>query len=226
MPGKLYGVGVGPGDPELLTLKALRLIKECDVIAVPGEKPSESIAYRIAKEACPEIADKEQLMISTPMTKDKELLENEYKRNARKIELLLNKGKTVVFVTLGDPTIYSTYIYFHRIVTADGYPAEIINGVPSFCAAASTIGDSLVDREMQLHIIPASYQYDDALDMSGARIFMKAGSSLCNLKKKLESRDCKAVMVENCGLPEERIYMNKNEFPENGSYFSVVVVKE
>ena len=74
MEGRLYGVGVGPGDPELITLKAIRVMEECEMIAIPGENPQKSVAYTIAKEACPCISKKEHLMITTPMTKDKMIL--------------------------------------------------------------------------------------------------------------------------------------------------------
>ena len=71
MEGRLYGVGVGPGNPELITLKAIRVMEECEMIAIPGENPQKSVAYTIAKEACPCISKKEHLMITTPMTKDR-----------------------------------------------------------------------------------------------------------------------------------------------------------
>ena len=90
MAGKLYGIGVGPGDPELMTIKALKTMKACDVIAIPGKNPSESVAYRIAEGAYPEINEKEQLLITTPMTKDLKVLNDAYKKGAEAIEKLLD----------------------------------------------------------------------------------------------------------------------------------------
>jgi len=226
MTGKLYGVGVGPGDPELLTLKAVRLIKECDVIGIPGESAEKSVAYQIAKKACPDIEKKEHIQFETPMTKDKALLEESYRKAADDVEALLDSGKDVAILTLGDPTIYSTYIYLHRIVRGDGYDADIVNGVPSFCAVSARLGDSLVDRDEQLHIIPASYQNEEAMNLSGSRIFMKAGSKYSDLREQLKRKNCKTAMIENCGMDDEKIYDDLKQFPEKASYFSIIIVKD
>ena len=94
MTGILFGTGIGPGDPELMTLKAVRLIRENDTIAVPGEKPEESIAYQIAVQAVPELAEKELVAIPMPMTKNAKELEENHRRGAEKIEELLDAGKT------------------------------------------------------------------------------------------------------------------------------------
>lgn len=226
MEGKLFGVGVGPGDPELMTLKAVRVLKESDVIAIPGEHPEKSIAYMIAKEACPWIVEKEHLLITTAMTKQADVLNKGYERAAENIEQLLQQGKRVALLTLGDPTIYSTYIYVHRIVTEHGYEAEIISGVPSFCAAAARTGDSLVDRDMQLHVIPASYQNEKALELEGTKIFMKAASRFEALRDTIIEKNCNAVIIENCGMENEKIYRDKEEYPDEAGYYTIVVVKE
>ena len=90
MPGCVYGVGVGPGDPELMTLKAVRILKAADVIACPGKTPEESTAYKIAVRAVPEIAGKERLSLSVPMTKDQSVLEKEHILYPRAIELFVD----------------------------------------------------------------------------------------------------------------------------------------
>lgn len=226
MAGKLYGIGVGPGDPELVTLKALRMMKECDVIAIPGKNPTESVAYKIARGAFPEIDQKEQLLVATPMTKDLSVLNEGYALGAKAIEKLLDEGKDVGLLTLGDPTIYSTYIYIQRNVTADGYEAEIINGIPSFCAVSAKFGNSLVDRDEPLHVIPASYQVEDSLKLPGTKVLMKAGSKLAQVKQALKENGCSAVMIENCGMEDERIYRSTEEIPDAGSYYSLTIVKE
>ena len=111
MKGTLYGIGVGPGDPELLTLKALRLIKEADVIALPGEEPKETVAYKIVEGAYPELSEKTLLPVPMPMTKAPELLEKYHSEGTALVKKVLDEGKNVAFLTLGDPTVYSTYIY-------------------------------------------------------------------------------------------------------------------
>ena len=182
MTGILFGTGIGPGDPELMTLKAVRLIRENDTIAVPGEKPEESIAYQIAVQAVPELAEKELVAIPMPMTKNAKELEENHRRGAEKIEELLDAGKNVVFLTLGDPTVYSTYLYVHRRVLEDGYDARIVSGVTSFCAAAASLSEGLVENSEELHVIPASYQIEDALELSGTKVLMKAGKKMPAVK--------------------------------------------
>ena len=127
--GILYGVGVGPGDPELLTLKAQRILREADVIAVPDKGTGEKTALAIIG---PLTEGKPLLYCAAPMTRDPARLEAAYEENAHQIAALLNEGKTVAFITLGDPSIYSTYLYTHRRVQAMGCEAKLIPGVPSF----------------------------------------------------------------------------------------------
>ena len=226
MKGKLYGIGVGPGAPELLTLKALRLIKTCPVIGIPGKDPTKSVALEIAGGAYPEIADKELLMIETPMTKDMDVLNEGYRKAANLIEGVRDKGKDVAVLTLGDPTVYSTYIYMQRFVVEDGYEAEIVPGITSFCATAAKFGDSLGDREEMIHIIPASYQIDEALKLSGTKVLMKAGSKLNVVKETLQKTGQRAVMIEDCGMKTEKMYYSADEMPEEGSYYSLTIVKD
>ena len=135
MSGILYGVGVGPGDPELLTLKALRILRESDVIAIPSETKEACAAYRIALGACPELERKELLPVPMPMTKDPAALERSHEAAASAIAEQLELGCQVAFVTLGDPTVYSTYLYIHRKIAGMGYETAIVSGIPSFCAA-------------------------------------------------------------------------------------------
>ena len=137
--GTLYGVGIGPGDPELLTLKAVRLIREAQVIALPGKEAKETVAYRIAVQAVPELEEKHLLPVAMPMTKDKKELEENHRLAAEAVERKLDAGKDVAFLTLGDPTVYSTYLYVHKRVQADGYPTKIVSGVTSFCAASAEL---------------------------------------------------------------------------------------
>ncbi len=226
MSGILYGVGVGPGDPELITVKALRIMKECDIIAFPGEDPKESVAYHIAEQAYPEICRKEHLPLVTPMTKDRRILNENYAACAKHIEELLDRNQSVAMLTLGDPTVYSTYNYIQRLVLADGYRAEMISGVTSFCASAAHLLDSLADRSEQLHIIPASYQIEEALQLSGTKVLMKAASRLKHVREILKQHDGQVMMVENCGMPDETVYHSAAEIPDTGSYYSVLIVKD
>ena len=222
----LYGVGVGPGDPKQMTLLAVETIGNCPVIAVPAEDREQAISYRIASRAVRGLEEKECLNLSIPMTKDPQILEQNYELAAARIISCLEENKDVAYLTLGDPTIYSTYIYIHRIVKARGYDAQIINGIPSFCAVSAKLGDSLADRSEQLHIIPSTYDIEEALTYPGSKVLMKAASKLSVVKQTLKEKGMRGIMVENCGLPEERIYGQIEEMPEDASYYTIIVVKE
>ena len=147
MNGILYGAGVGPGDPELMTLKAVRLIKENEIIALPGPSAKETVAYQIAVKAVPELAEKNLLSVDMPMTHDKEEMRQNHEKAADAIEAYLKQGQNVVFLTLGDPTIYSTYLYVQKRILARGYQAELVSGITSFCAAAARTCTSLAEWE-------------------------------------------------------------------------------
>ena len=107
-----------------------------------------------------------------------------------------------------------------------GYEAQIISGVPSFCAIAARLGDSLADRSQQIHILPSSYDIEEGLGYKGTRILMKAGSRLAQVKEILRDKEMAAVMVENCGMEGEHIYRTVEEMPEKASYYSTVLVKD
>jgi precorrin-2/cobalt-factor-2 C20-methyltransferase len=227
--GKLYGVGVGPGDPELLTVKAVRLIRECQVIVIPASGKETNVAYEIAKGAVPEIEGKELLELFMPMTRDENQLGESHEKASLRIITELEKGKDLAFLTLGDPSIYSTYIYVHNRILAKGYEAEIIPGIPSFCAAAARLNEGLTEASEALHIIPASYEgLEEALDLKGTRILMKSGKSIGNIKSILGTRSTpiSVKMVERCGMQGERIFHKLEEIDENAGYFSILVVKD
>lgn len=226
MKGKLYGVGVGPGDPELLTIKALRLIKEADLIVVPGEQVKNSVAYQTVQGIYPKIEEKDCMAVSMPMIKERILLEEAHDRAAGLIKKELDKGTTIAFLTLGDPTVYSTYMYLHKRITSLGYETEIVNGIPSFCAVAAKLNMGLVENQEPLHVIPATYQIEDAFDRNGTKVFMKAGKKLGEIKQMIKRNGADAVMIENCGMPEEKLYRTAEEIPEQAGYYSLIIVKE
>lgn len=226
MQGKLYGIGVGPGDPELLTLKALRIVKESPIIAVPGEVAQESVAYKIVKGAYPELDEKELVAVSMPMTKDKKLLEESHDKAADQIAGYLKEGKQVAFLTLGDPTVYATYIYVHKRIQEMGYPLEIVSGIPSFCAVAARLNMGLVEKAEPLHVIPASYEIEESLELPGTKVLMKAGKKMGKVKEILKARGDMCQMIENCGMENEKIYDSVEEIPDQAGYYSLIIVKE
>ena len=115
MSGKLYGVGVGPGDSKLMTYLAVETIKNCEVIAVPADGKEHAISYKIASGIVTDMNQKECLALSSPMTKDPNVLNENYQNVSKEIMKKLDEGKDVAYLTLGDPTIYSTYIYIQAM---------------------------------------------------------------------------------------------------------------
>lgn len=226
--GKLYGIGIGPGDPELMTLKAVRRIAACDLIAVPETKGEKTAALDIARQAVPTLDEKEILSLYMPMTRDRQKAEQNRDEVAAQILSALEQGKTVAFLTLGDPTIYSTYLYTHRRIRQAGYEAEIIPGVPSFCAAAAALNIGLVEGNEPLLVLPASYDgMEELLAQSGTKVLMKTGRSMVKVKEQLRAHNLydRAQMVENCGMDNERIYTSMDDVRDDAHYFSVIVTK-
>ncbi len=223
--GTLYGIGVGPGDPELLTLKAVRLLQESDVIAVPDKGAGEKTALQIVQKF---VQDQQLLYCPTPMVRDKERLDQCYEEIADRICAILDEGRQVAFITLGDPTIYSTYIYVHKKILARGYDAQLIPGVTSFCAVAARLGQSLCEGADRLLIVPASCDLADSMEIRANKVFMKAGSGILNLQEELRKagRLEQAAVVENCGMENERVWNRFGDMTQSSGYFSVVVVKE
>ena len=226
MRGIAYGVGVGPGDPELMTLKAIRLIRENDVIAVPDKVPEQSVAYKIAAAVVPELKDKELLPVYMPMIKDRELIDREHKKAAKLLESYLEQGKNVVYITLGDPTVYCTFTYIQHYLEADGYSVELVSGISSFCAAAARLNLPLVEWNEQLHVLPAVHKLGDALSLPGNYVLMKSASQMKTVKEMLRKSGRKVAMVENCGMENERVYRSVDEIPDDAGYFSLIIAKE
>lgn len=226
MKGTLYGVGVGPGDPELMTLKAVRLIRENMIIAVPGADPKETVAYKIAVQAVPELTEKELLPIYMPMTHDPEELEKNHTKGAIALEEVLDQGKNIVFLTLGDPCVYSTFSYLQKRVEKDGYHTELVSGITSFCAAAARLNIPLSEWNEQLHVVPAVHRLDSTLNESGNYILMKSGKKMNQVKEILSQSGRDVLMVENCGMENEHIYRSVEEIPDDAGYYSLIIAKE
>jgi precorrin-2/cobalt-factor-2 C20-methyltransferase len=243
MAGKLYGIGVGPGDPELLTLKAIRVIDACSVIAVPAAEAEQSVAYKIVDTAYREVLGrtlegKTFLGIHMPMTKDKTILKNEHEKGINVLRKHLDDGQDVAFLTLGDPTVYSTYIYLHKEIERLGYEVEIVSGIPSFCAAAARANMELAKKEEQIHILPASYRLEEALELPGTKILMKAGKKYPQVKAAIQDQMLhlqeqkkpkhtgQVLMLENCGMENEHMYRRVEDMPEQAGYYTLIIVKD
>ena len=226
MKGIAYGVGVGPGDPKLMTLRAIVLIRENEVIAVPGKEPKESVAYKIAAAVVPEIADKELVPVYMPMIKDRALIDEEHKKGAALLKKYLDQGKNVVYITLGDPTIYCTFSYLQHYLEADGYPVKLVPGISSITAAAARLNLPLTEWDEPLHVLPAVHKTDAAMDLPGTYVLMKSASHMKDVKEtlRMSGKDVQAVI--DCGMPTEQVYRSLEEIPDDAGYFALVIAKE
>ncbi|MDO5547402.1 MAG: precorrin-2 C(20)-methyltransferase [Eubacteriales bacterium] len=226
MAGIFYGVGVGPGDPELMTVKAVRMIRENRVIALPGAVPEETIAYRIAVQAVPELVEKELVPVYMPMTHDRREMEHNHQKGAELVESYLARGENVIFLTLGDPTIYSTFSYLQERVERDGYDTAMVSGITSFCAAAASVNIPLVKWNEPLHVVPAVHSLKESLPDEGQYVLMKSGRKMKQVKEMLAASRRDVVTVENCGTKDEQIYCGVEEIPDDAGYYSLIIAKE
>ena len=224
--GTLYGVSVGPGDPELITVKALKAIAACPVIAAPRTKGAHTLALDIVRGAT-DLAGKEVVYLDFPMAAFSGDRDDVHQILAEQVFSHLDAGEDVALLNLGDATLYGTWSYIEAIAQGAGYTTATISGVTSFCAAAAALGTSLTEMEQPLHIIPGTS--DDLaaeLSLPGTKVLMKSGRSLPAVAATLKELGMldKASMVVNCGLPGERVCPTLEVTGDEG-YFAVVLVK-
>lgn len=226
--GIFYGVGVGPGDPELLTVKALRTLERCPVIAVPRTRSGETLALDIVRQAAP-LEGKTILYLDFTMSRDPAVLRSSRLRAAEEVAAHLSSGRDVAMLNLGDVSIYATFGYLMDILTGQGYEAVMIPGVPSFCAVAARLGASLTTVSSPLHILPGGGALlEEQLDLPGTKVLMKSGRQLPQAAELLRQKGLleKAAMVRDCGLPTEQVCRDLSRLPQDTGYFATVIVKE
>jgi precorrin-2/cobalt-factor-2 C20-methyltransferase len=225
--GTLYGVSIGPGDPELITVKAMNILSKSKYIATPHTGTGDSLAMNIVSQAV-DLSDKEIMLLEFPMTKDKDILTKSHNEAADRVAKVLDSGEDVAMLNLGDVTIYSTFAYTMDKLLEKDYNVEVIPGVTSFCASASELKIGLTTMNEPLHIIPATgIDMKEALEMPGSKVFMKIGKSMPKLIETLKELDIKdnVYAVENCGLENQKVYNSLDEFDGKMGYFTIVVVK-
>ncbi|MFV0497887.1 MAG: precorrin-2 C(20)-methyltransferase [Candidatus Fimivivens sp.] len=227
MKGTLYGVSVGPGDPQLMTLKAVRILKHCSVIAVPQAARGGTVALDIASQAV-DLSGKEKIMLPFLMVRDRHKLQESHRQLAELLKAALAQGKDVAMLSLGDASVYSSFSYMAELLKPMGYPIVVCAGVTSFCASAAALGVSLTEMSQPMHIIPAGVDDGQALALPGTKVLMKAGKALPQLLSRLKARGQldKAMLVQNCGLPDEKILTSIPADFDAPGYFTTVIVKE
>ena len=189
MKGKIYGIGVGIGDPEDITLKAIKRIRESDVLICPQKDLERCRAYQIAKQVVPEMEHMDTLPFEFAMTKDEAERARNHRRIYETVKEMVLKGKTVSFLTIGDPALYSTYSYIAALAKEDGIEACAVSGVSSLSACANRLGVTLCDGEEQLHVIPRIEDIEEALALPGTKVIMKCGRDMPRVKELLRRQE-------------------------------------
>ncbi len=168
MPG-LIGIGVGPGDVELLTVKAVKAINNADIIMCPASKEDRpSIAFSVVSSIIDKSKNQEIVKLIFPMTKDKDVLEATWKKNAKIMAETVLSGKNVVYLTVGDPFLYSTWIYMHKDLK-ENYPdmnISVIPGIVSIFTFASKVGVSVAEGAEKVAIIPSCYDFSSVKEIA------------------------------------------------------------
>ncbi len=215
---KLYGVGVGPGDKELLTLKAVRIIESCNVIVVPSAMSGgKSIALEIAEDFIKK--DSEILVKHFPMGGEEQ--EQKIYEAFEAIEDRLKAGKDVAFLTIGDPFVYSTYIYLLNHIEKKGYETETVPGITSFCACASIAKEPLVIGDEALTIIPAN-QIDNIKDEKNL-VIMKVYKNEEKVIEDLEKKGFEYVYVKKAGREGQEVIRDREKILSSREYMSLII---
>lgn len=238
MPG-LIGIGVGPGDVELLTVKAVKAIQNADIIMCPASNEDRpSIAFAVVSPIIDKSKNQEIVKLIFPMTKDKDVLEATWKKNAKIMADTVLTGKNVVYLTVGDPFLYSTWIYMHKDLK-ENYPdmdITVIPGIVSMFTFAAKVGVSIAEGAEKVAIIPSCY------DLSSVKEIAKNSESMIFLKDGRYFDKVIQVLKES-GFPDNSIFAigqdlgteneiirkmtlgEVNDDTLTTKYFSILVVK-
>lgn len=227
--GTLYGVSVGPGDPELLTFKAMRVMRRCPVIAAPQTKSGEMLALEIARQAV-DLSRKVIVPLHFTMSHEESQRRRAHEAAAALLRGYLDAGQDVAMLNLGDVSVYATFGYLQAILEAQGYHTAMVAGVPSFCAVAARLNRPLTGgMDTPLTIAPGSIPLQETLAAPGAKVLMKSGRQLPRVLDELDQAGLleQSALVCNCGLPEEQVWEDlSRERPEGSAgYFATILVK-
>lgn len=225
MSGTLYGVGLGPGDPELMTLKAHRLISQADVIAYPTLASGDSFARSIAAGAIR--PDAIEIIMDVPMTTDRQPAQDAYDLGADAMRAHLTAGRDVVCLCEGDPFFYGSFMYlFARL--SDAFKTEIVPGVTSMTACASQAGMPLAARNEVLTVIPGPMEADvmaQRIKDADSIVIMKVGRHLTKIRSVLDDAGLTnhATYIERATLDAQQM-MPLADAPAKAPYFSMILV--
>ena len=231
--GTLYGIGVGPGDPELITLKAVKILRRVDVVfAAASTGNSHSLAVKIAsphlKEGAPVVR------LGFPMTRDKNTLTTTWQENARKVIDTLKEGKDAAMITLGDPMTYSTFGYVMRIIRekAPEIPIKIIPGITSYHAGAAAAGQVLAEAEESFTVISGALgakKLKEIIAHTDTVVILKVYKNYKEITDALNHLDLAAgsVLISRCGLDGEEVIRDLKEGLDIApSYLSLLLIRK
>ena len=230
--GTLYGIGVGPGDPELITVKSARILHQVDVIfAASSTKNDYSLAVSIARHHIRE--ETPVIMLPFPMTKDREEAQTAWKSNAAAIIESLEQGKNAAFITLGDSMTYSTYGYVLKYIQAAAphIRIETIPGITSYQAAAARLNTPLVEGEESLLVMSGVKGGNRLREFCGKPenvVFLKAYRNVKDISLALEETGLSenSVAITHCGLPEEEIIRDLSQLNDKPpGYWTLIIAK-
>lgn len=230
-----YGIGVGPGDPELLTLKGFKILNKADIIFAPKAKMKED---SLAREIVEKILNKKKEFIELefPMIKNQEELKKRYKNSAEIIIQTINSGKHAAYLTIGDPLLYSTYIYLLEALkdTAPDLLIETIPGISAYSAVASKLSYSMAEKNERICICPAPEDLNDlkkAILDNDTIVIMKVAKKLPEIVNLLREMDLgqNAIFGSHVGMANEKLvkgFNNNSSFSKKEGYLSTIIVRK
>lgn len=227
--GKLYAIGVGPGNSDFITIKAVKILSDIDIVFYP-ESNGKSTALNIVKEYINTNA--KIIGLNFPMIKDKQKLNIEWKKSSLEIINYIKRGANCAFITLGDVSFYSTYSYIKDIIAENGYKTEIIPGITSFSACASYAGISLAEHNENVVIIPYLHNIKDIkfyLHNFESIILMKVYKDFNYLKDIILENNLieYCTMFSNIGMENESIFKGKEILNiDKPQYFTTLIIRK
>lgn len=225
MSGILYGVGLGPGAPDLITLRAARLIEGAAVVAYPALAGGDSFARAIAADLiAPGV---EEIVMDVPMTVERAPAQAAYDQGAARIAQVLENGRDVVCLCEGDPFFYGSFMYLFARLSGK-FQVEIVPGVTSITACAASAGMPLVARNERLTVLPGPLPEDelrDRIERAESVAIMKVGRHLPKIRAVIDALGLtdRAMYVERASLPQE-VVLPLADAPEVAPYFSMILL--
>lgn len=233
--GICYGVSVGPGDPELLTLKSVRIIENADFIFLPSTPKEKCRVYIIIQEAVSKgfihkIDEDRFICVETKPMADPKKQGERYDILADEVSKLLDSGKNVAFPALGEVSLYSTYFYVHERLEERGYECRLISGISSVQEICDRLNTALAKGDEQVHVYPDTRDLEARLSVPGTKIFMKPKSDLNETVQVIDEYikrhpETKAYGISDCGTEREIIALNSDELFNLSGYMTVLIVK-